>query len=334
MSKPTIICLTPVKNEAWILDRFLKCASLWADHIIIADNFSDDGSREIAQNYPKVILINNNMITYSEYEMRKILFEEARKISGPRLLISMDADEVLTANFMESQEWQTVLNAKPGTVIGFNLINIKPDLTSYWSPDSYYMWGFMDDGSEYQGSKIHTLRIPIPDKSPRIMLNEIKFLHYQYTDWERMESKHRWYQCWERLNNPKRRPISIYRQYHHMYSIASDKIKKLQPEWFSGYEQKGIDMFGINRSEFYRWDKVVLAYFDEYGTAKFRQEAIWDVDWFEIAKKVNSKPSGIDLSDPRNSFEKRIHNWLKKTQPHASSWVIKLMDLSLRIFGW
>jgi hypothetical protein len=119
-----------------------------------------------------------------------------------------------------------------------------------------------------------------------------------------------------------------------MYSIASNEIKKLQPEWFSWYEQQGIDMFSINRSEFYRWDKVVLSYFDEFGTAKFRQEAIWDVDWVEIAKKVNQKISGINLSDPRNRTEKLIHNWLKKTQPYSSNLIIKFMDLSLRIFGW
>ena len=35
-----IICLTPVKNEGWILERFLKCTSLWADYIIIADQSS------------------------------------------------------------------------------------------------------------------------------------------------------------------------------------------------------------------------------------------------------------------------------------------------------
>jgi len=28
---PTIICLTPVRNKAWILDRFLQATSLWAD---------------------------------------------------------------------------------------------------------------------------------------------------------------------------------------------------------------------------------------------------------------------------------------------------------------
>ncbi len=334
MSKTTIICLTPVKNEAWILDRFLKCASLWADHIIIADQFSDDGSREIAQKYSKVILINNPMTTYNEYEMRGLLFDEARKIPGPRLLIALDADEMLTANFLESPEWQKILNVKPGTVIGFRLVNIKPDLTSYWSPNPMFLFGFMDDGSEYQGSKIHTFRIPIPDTSSRIMLNKIKVLHYQFTDWDRMESKHRWYQCWERLNNPKRRPIDIYRQYHHMYAIALNDIQKLQPEWFLGYKQQGIDMFSVNRQEFYRWDKEVLVYFNEYGTAKFRREAIWDVNWLEIATKVNPDSSKIGIYDPRNSIEKHIHSWLKKTQPHASNLDIKLIQLFLRIYGW
>jgi glycosyltransferase involved in cell wall biosynthesis len=47
--KPTIICLTPVKNEAWLLDRFLQATSLWADFIIIADQMSTDGSQEIAK---------------------------------------------------------------------------------------------------------------------------------------------------------------------------------------------------------------------------------------------------------------------------------------------
>ncbi len=51
--KPLLICLTPIKNEAWILDRFLKCASLWADYIIIADQQSTDSSIEIAKNILK-----------------------------------------------------------------------------------------------------------------------------------------------------------------------------------------------------------------------------------------------------------------------------------------
>jgi hypothetical protein len=38
MSDATVICIVPVKNEAWILGNFLTCAQKWADHIIVADH--------------------------------------------------------------------------------------------------------------------------------------------------------------------------------------------------------------------------------------------------------------------------------------------------------
>ena len=64
MSKPLIICLVPVKNEAWILDRCLATASTWADVIIVADQMSTDNSREIALKYPKVQLIENPSVSF------------------------------------------------------------------------------------------------------------------------------------------------------------------------------------------------------------------------------------------------------------------------------
>ena len=57
--KPLLICLTPVYNEAWILPAFLKATSLWADYIIIADQMSTDGSRDIYKDYDKVIMVDN-----------------------------------------------------------------------------------------------------------------------------------------------------------------------------------------------------------------------------------------------------------------------------------
>ena len=88
MDKPVVICLTPVRNEEWILDRFLRCASLWADHIIVADQGSDDRSREIARSFPKVTLIRNDSAEFNEPERQKMLIDAARQIPGPRLLIS------------------------------------------------------------------------------------------------------------------------------------------------------------------------------------------------------------------------------------------------------
>jgi len=85
-SRPIIICLTPVKNESWILEKFLKCASLWADHIIVADQNSQDNSREIAAKFPKVHIINNPS-QFHEGERQALLLREARKIEGPKLLM-------------------------------------------------------------------------------------------------------------------------------------------------------------------------------------------------------------------------------------------------------
>ncbi|MBQ5533121.1 MAG: glycosyltransferase family 2 protein, partial [Bacteroidales bacterium] len=56
---PLIIVMTPVRNEAWVLRAFLETTSLWADYIVVADQLSDDGSRELLSRYPKVVLIDN-----------------------------------------------------------------------------------------------------------------------------------------------------------------------------------------------------------------------------------------------------------------------------------
>ncbi len=333
MSKVSIICLTPVKNEAWILDRFLQCASLWADHIIIADQQSDDGSREIASKYSKVILIDNPSPTFNEPERQKLLINEARKIPGSRLLITLDADEMLTANFKDSPEWQTILQAPIGTVINFQWVNLCPDMKNCWIPNRDFSWGFMDDNSEHLGRKIHSSRIPIPSKAPIITLRDIKVLHYQYTDWERMKSKHRWYQCWERLNQSSRSAIDIYRQYHHMYSISPEEFIPLQKEWFSGYLDNNIDMTSVRSSSVFWWDKEVISWLDKHGTTKFKKEAIWDLDWSKLAKQINSGFLAVDYSDPRSKFDKLIHIWLKRTQPIVTNILIRLIDKCLKFIG-
>ena len=99
MNRPLLICMTPVRNEAWILNAFLKATSLWADFIIIADQCSTDGSREIAMRYPKVILIDNNNTDYNEAVRQKMLIDKAREIDGDKILFALDADEIFAANF-------------------------------------------------------------------------------------------------------------------------------------------------------------------------------------------------------------------------------------------
>ena len=309
MDKPYIICLTPVKNEAWILDRFIQCTSLWADHIIIADQMSNDGSREIALKYRKVQLIDNPSEEFNEPERQKLLLNAARQVdtkNHKKLLITLDADEFLSANFHESKEWETICHTSAGTIIRFDFLNIHPDFKQYWSGGMQMPWGFMDNNlSEHQGSLIHSYRIPLPENAHVIHTKTIKVLHYQFTDWSRMQSKHRWYQCFEILNRSYLHPITIFRVYHHMYGLSKKHFKMIQAEWLVFYEKKGIDMFSIKKEDTYHWDKQVEDYFEQYGTKHFAMLDIWQ-------NPIDKFP------DPRNFVQKVLHHYLLWSQPYFS----------------
>lgn len=333
-NKAQVICLTPVKNEAWILDRFLQCASLWADHIIIADQCSEDGSREIAHKYPKVRLVDNRSVGYDEGERQRLIFEEARRIPGKRIMLAIDADEAVTANWMESAEWKMLQSLKEGTVIYFPWVNLLPDFHSCWIPYNVPM-GFVDDNlSSYSAGQFHVPRLPIPDRAPKHIMNEVKVLHYQYSDWNRMKSKQRGYQCYERVDNPSKRPIAIYRQFHHMDAIPAEQIHPVETQWLAGYEHLGIDMKQVLPELCYRWDKEIVDMLLQYGTGMFRKIDIWDVDWHGVAKSMDMEVQPGSLKDPRTFLEKRIHRWLAATQSKAMQPRIRYIQRALRLLGW
>src|SRR4051794_21317449 len=107
----TVICVTPVRNESWILDRFLRAAELWADHIVVADQASTDGSREIAEGFEKVRVIENTAPAYDEGARQRLLLDAAREIPGRRLIVALDADEALAAGWEDTAEWEEALVA-------------------------------------------------------------------------------------------------------------------------------------------------------------------------------------------------------------------------------
>jgi hypothetical protein len=324
------ICLTPVKDEAWILERFLRCAALWADHIIVADQGSSDGSREIARRHPKVTVIDNPSPAYDEGARQRLLLEAARRIPGPSILIALDADEILTANWADSPEWQTVRASRPGTVILFQWANVCPDLETCWVQPEDRPWGFVDDGSEHRSRLIHNDRLPLPAGAPSLLLREVKVLHYQYTDWQRMESKQRWYQCWERLNQP-RRPAQIYRQYHFMHAFPAAYRRPIRPEWFDGYRRAGIDMTTIRQEATYRWDRQVLQMLADHGARTFRRVDIWDVDWRRLAKRAGLEG---DFGDPQGWVDRAVLSWLRATQDRYTRPLPRLFQWLLRFVGW
>ena len=325
MSRPTLICLTPVRNEAMNLDRFLRSASLWADRIIVLDHCSEDGTRDIARTHPKVELLEYASPQWDELARRTLLVEAARRCAGPRLLIGMDADEILTANVLNSPEWRRMLTAPPGTVVLFDWVHLLPGFES--CRVSRKAVAFMDDGSAFVGKEIHGQRVPIPKNDLRLVLNEVKLLHYAYVDSDLIASKFRFYMCVEELLATGPRPVAAYRRYHHLQNIPARERPPVEPRWFEAYEKLGIDLRqqGQDRLRQHQYHREVLVRMVQHSAARFKAVPIWDLDWASVAQTLGMDLRGVDIRDPRGGLDKTLHAYLKWTQPFAHGSLCRLV---------
>lgn len=330
--EPTLVCLTPVKDEAWILERFLAAAATWADVIVVADQGSKDCSRDIARAHDKVVLVENRSPAYDEGARQRLLLETARQhVLGPRILIALDADEALSADAQDTEEWPRLLSAAPGTVLRFRWPNLMPPGDTAWFSSSEVPFGFVDDGSEHSGERIHSTRLPSPAGTPALSHDAIVVLHLQYLDWERMKAKQRWYQAWERRNHPEKRPIQLYRQYHRMDAPDPRDTVPAAAAWLQQYTDAGIDLTRVDPQAAYSWDGDVLRWMAEDPQAQRRVD-VWDVDWDRRASAL-----GIDIqtpADPRSAFERRVMGWLARTQARADAARTRWLQRLLRPLGW
>jgi hypothetical protein len=334
-SAPVVVCVTPVRNEEAYLERFLACAGLWADHIVVLDHCSRDRSREIAAAHPKVRLLLDDDPTFNEVRRGGRLLEAAREIPGRRVVMAVDADEALSANVIASSAWGAALAAEPGTILGLRWASILPGCERVWISPDLIPFGFVDDGRNHVGSAIHGGRIPVTEHDRVCALEDVRVLHYQFARWERNMSKQRWYQCWERLNLPDKRPIQLYRQYHTMDALSRSQVQPLDPDWLRAYAAAGLDMTALPPEEpWYRWDEEVLDWLLNHGPQTFARLDVWDPDYEALARRLGRTTNGVRLNDPRTRSARLIHSWLARTQRHAGRRAVRLVQRALIPFGW
>lgn len=315
--------MTPVRNEAWVLHAFLKATSVWADHIIIADQGSTDGSKEIALSYPKVILIENNDGEYNEAARQKMLIDKARQIDGDKILFALDADEVFTANFIKSEDWRRILTSKPKDVFWFRWANITPDLKEYWTPETFFPWVFHDDGIEPHGNyikKIHSMRIPYPlDEKQMYYVNDFKVFHLAYISPKRVYAKKRMYKLID-FEMSHRSAVALNRQY--IIPKIEERFTPIPNNWL----YKELDLFSFIDL------KSVLFWFDDYinekiklnGESFYKTIDIWDQDIIQHYM----------FKDPRSITTKMIHQYLRMSQYQSKRSIIKMIDKALKYFGF
>jgi hypothetical protein len=289
IEKTKLICITPVKNESWILDKFLTCTSLWADHIIIADQMSSDNTIEIASKYENVKLVKNEN-PYNEFERTKILLEEARNIEGRKIIFALDADEIFTSNFMNSPEWDTILKLDKGTLILMDRINITSEQDKYFGKLKMVL-GFVDDGiSSIENTSqaiIHNIRLPWPKNANYYYFKEIKVIHFDYVIPERTISKLIWYQCFEKIqfNHSDSYLVKKYPTFNSIDEFfRTVSMFDTKPEWFQEYKKKNIDITSLKKPMLW-WNLEVLKMFSDHGIKKFKKLDISKINWQNEAKE-------------------------------------------------
>lgn len=333
--KPTIVVITPVRNEAWVLDAFLTCTSSWADYIILADQHSDDGTREIAQKYDKVILIDNPTEEWYEYICRTRLLEEAAKIPGEKIIFGLDADEFLSEGFERTESWQRIIQSKGNEVFCFNWLNLFDNFSTVEYTSMHFEWAAHFDAAvdvveEYrkrEGHAVHCTRLPCleDDRCEYVSVDDFWVVHLAKLNHERIRQKMDFYQVtWVDKNKDKANPIRMYRGYNKFYP---DNLTRLDTPVKLCCMDSPVDYsFLVKTSDYGKHyvDEMVQV-FKREGTDKFLKLCIWDNPYLVEAGIHPSIPAGLKV----------LHFYLRRTQPKANRKLVRLLDKVLtRIYGF
>lgn len=328
--RPTIVVITPVRNEAWVLEAFLTCTSSWADYIILADQHSDDGTREIAQKYEKVILIDNPTQEWYEYLCRTKLLEEAAKIPGDKIIFGLDADEFLSEGFEKTESWQNIMNAKGNQIFCFNWLNLYDNYSTAEYTNMHFEWAAHFDSSldfveEYRTRErhaVHCSRVPCleTERCQYINVDDFWVVHLAKLNHQRIRQKFDFYQVtWVDKNQEKANPIGMYRGYNKYYP---DELSRLGQPIKLCCKGDDTDYSYLVKSSDYGKHYVdeMVQVFRREGTDKFLKLCIWDNPYLKTA--------GIN---PQIPFKYRFLHWyLRKTQHKANNGVVKFLDRVLK----
>lgn len=323
-SAPLLIVLTPVYNEAWILQAFLKATSLWADCIIIADQMSDDGSRELYKQFPKVKVIDNPRKEMHQAATRRLLFEEAKKIEGDKILFALDADEFLSGNFVETEGWRTIMNSEQGDVFKFSwmLLNTTGDKYRIQNQTPYYWAVHVNDvlfDGMFPDNFIDEWRLPWPEKvNHEYVIKDISFLHLHDVNTRRQHNKTLFYQVLQYAHSSNAKGGTyFYRRYK---AKPMSAYFPLPEDVYDYYKAHGVNLWDeLNLNDVgEHYVKTVQNKVDEIGASALRKLDIWN-------EECLSK-----YGDPRHPIDKLMHWYFRKTQKYCSNFFIRYTDKVLK----
>ena len=294
-NKPKLIVLTPVRNEAWILRAFLAATSLWADKIIIADQMSTDGSREIyrefsyrAANKCELIVIDNTRKDMHQAATRRLLFDKAREVLNGdtnAILFTLDADEFLSGDFLQSNDWKRILESEPDDAFCWRWMNLKEGDPTKYSNFRHYYWAVHVSNTIWKGlfpnNFIHEWRLPWPPhctKEKEYNLDELRSLHFARVNTLRQRNKERFYQVSSLGTKSSWNVLNIYRMYHREDTIEYYDVPTDVYDWYLSQDVNLWTLINLT-DDGAHYTNMVLNYFRRDGVHKYALLDIWDETW-------------------------------------------------------
>lgn len=321
--RPLLICLSATRNYGWVTRAFCQANSQWADYIIIVDQMSTDGTREICAEYEKVILLDDHDLSYSESRRSIMALNRAREIKGDKILIYLAIDEVLPANWMNTQDGQRILMSKPTEMFMLDWANLLSDnkhCKMVIQNDMYRI--FHDDGLtpyDNQNKDMHTHCLPYHKGGKEYKISDFPILHFGIYNTKFQYVKLRYYQMVDYDKN-HRSAVTLSRYYNRPedgdFWKGNDDIK---PEWlwndFNLFSLVDLDTPPLLVTE---CKKII----QEHGITRYAKLDMWD----------NTMLTYLQISDPRSWWIKILHRYLHKTEKYCKRFIIRAIDKILKQF--
>lgn len=280
--------LVPVRNEEIMLAQCLKALAKYTDAIILLDDFSTDQTVAIAEALVQECNIERIIKKKTWYRDepgdKNKLLQAGREIGGTHFIV-IDADEMLTSNFLKNNKLRTkVAQLQPGDTLALCWIQLWRSVNYYRFDDSVWTWNYKtiifadSPHAVYRSGFIHTAPIPYGLQGKKLQFKgyECGLLHFQFVNWRNLLIKQAWYRCLERIRYVHK-PIQ---EINARYAASKDERnigrKPSNPAWFENYDFFDVSIF--EKPELWR-EAQIMEWFEKYGIHYFQGLDIWDINW-------------------------------------------------------
>ncbi len=326
-NKPLLIVTSCTRNYGWVTRAFLECNTRWADYIIIVDQMSTDGTREMCAEYKNVILIDDKDMAYKENIRAKMAFMRGREIEGDRIFFALDIDEVMPANWMETDDGKKILTSKQGDMFQTKWANLMPDKKSYqWDTDEKGGWQYKiyhdDPKQEWQecGSNIHTPLLPYSSwEIEPTYVHDFPLLHFGYYFPLWNYHKARFYRFQYVKLHSYKTLISLLRDKADKVDLYVWAYLPIKQEWL--YDDMNIfDLVDTSTTPIMlQYVKDMIA---EDGIEKYAILDVYDKEYMQCL--------GLK-KDPRPLRYRLLHRYIRATDKYRRKVIIRAIDKMLKI---